>query len=146
MIVRCRYGGRKISETVAPSEEAERVRTGHVAPAALPREQLAEVRVRQRQLGAEAEAAEEAQDREPREVRRERGGEREARVDHQVDEEHPPPADVVSHGPEQDRAEEHAAEARRDDERLAARAEPPLLREHRGEDAAEEDVVEVEEV
>src|SRR5262249_35570772 len=93
----------------------------------------------------EAEAGAEAEDRQPGEVRRDRGEQREAAVDGEVEQQHAAPPEVVGERAEDDRAEEHPGEAARDDERLAGSAELPGILQRGGEHAAEEDVVEIEE-
>ena len=77
------------------------------------RDQLVDRRVDRRVFAADAEAGEEAAERERPEVERERGEHRRDQIDHQRDEEHALAAEAVGQPAEDERAEHRAADVGR---------------------------------
>jgi len=108
-------------------------------------QKLAEIRIDQRQLGANADAGEKPRHDQHRDIRAERAEKCERRIDAEIDEKRRAAAVHIGKPAEQRRPEEHPDETRRDDRWQRGTRQLELLREHGGEHTRQEDVEQIEE-
>ena len=127
------------------TDEAQCVGHRGIAAAMAWRQELAEIRVDQRELSADADARDKPRGDQHARAGGERAEQGEARIDRQVEQERAPAAETVGHHAEAQGPEKHAQKARREHERQRHAIEVKAIDQDRAEDAGEKDVEEIEE-
>ena len=142
---RCRHQHAAQKASRWNTHESERVGPGGVPSTRARRQELAQVRIDEWQFRADAQSGQEPGHHQHGGVHAEGAEQCEERIDGQVHQEHGPPAETIGEPAEQRGADEHANEGGAQDRREREAAQCELLRQHRAQNAREEDVEEIEE-